>query len=106
MAAERSAIAEQIQREVARLVATLPVGVGLCLIGGFRYRLLDRLRIDPANVRRRLNDLGRSAARHAAAIDAVIQGQIDPASAVLARYPATVQRAVRSLLEEAAKARE
>ncbi len=42
MAAERAAIAEQIQRKVAHLVATLPVGVGLCLIGGFRYRLLDR----------------------------------------------------------------
>ena len=40
--AERSAITEQIQGKVAHLVATLPVGVGLCLIGGFRYRLLDR----------------------------------------------------------------
>lgn len=40
--AERSALTEQIQRKVAHLVATLPVGVGLCLIGGFRYRLLDR----------------------------------------------------------------
>ena len=42
MPADRSAITEQIQRKVAYLVATLPVGVGLCLIGGFRYRLLDR----------------------------------------------------------------
>lgn len=40
--ADRAAITEQIQRKVAHLVATLPVGVGLCLIGGFRYRLLDR----------------------------------------------------------------
>lgn len=39
---ERPGIAEQIQRKVAQLVATLPVGVGLCLVGGFRYRLLDR----------------------------------------------------------------
>ena len=39
--ADSTAITEQIQRKVARLVATLPVGVGLCLIGGFRYRLLD-----------------------------------------------------------------
>lgn len=58
--ADRAAITEQIQRKVAHLVATLPVGVGLCLIGGFRYRLL---------------------ARHAAAIDAIILGQIEPASA-------------------------
>jgi hypothetical protein len=42
MTADRPAITEQIQRKVAHLVATLPVGVGLCLIGGFRYRLLDR----------------------------------------------------------------
>lgn len=40
--ADRVAITEKIQRKVAQLVATLPVGVGLCLIGGFRYRLLDR----------------------------------------------------------------
>jgi hypothetical protein len=39
---ERPGIAELIQRKVAHLVATLPVGVGLCLVGGFRYRLLDR----------------------------------------------------------------
>lgn len=39
--ADRAAITEKIQRRVAHLVATLPVGVGLCLIGGFRYRLLD-----------------------------------------------------------------
>jgi hypothetical protein len=30
---------------------------------------------------RRLDDLGKSTLRHAAAIDAVIRGQIDPASA-------------------------
>ena len=35
-------IAERIQRQVAHLVATGPAGVGLCLVGGFRYRLLDR----------------------------------------------------------------
>jgi hypothetical protein len=35
-------IAERIQRQVAHLVATAPAGVGLCLVGGFRYRLLDR----------------------------------------------------------------
>lgn len=37
-----SEISEQIQRMVAALVATQPAGVGLRLIGGFRYRLLDR----------------------------------------------------------------
>lgn len=42
MAADRFAIAEHIQRKVAHLVATQPAGVGLCLVGGFRYRLLDR----------------------------------------------------------------
>jgi hypothetical protein len=35
-------ITEQIQRMVAVLVATQPAGGGLCLVGGFRYRLLDR----------------------------------------------------------------
>jgi hypothetical protein len=33
---------EQLQIEVARLVATSPAGERLRLIGGFRYRLLDR----------------------------------------------------------------
>lgn len=42
MAGHRSAIFEQIQRMVAALVATQPAGAGLCLVGGFRYRLLDR----------------------------------------------------------------
>ena len=32
---------DKLQRVVARLVATSPVGVNLLLIGGFRYRLLD-----------------------------------------------------------------
>lgn len=32
---------EDIQRTVARLLATNPAGHGLCLIGGFRYRFLD-----------------------------------------------------------------
>jgi hypothetical protein len=45
------------------------------------HRKLDRLGIDPDAIRRRLDDLGKSTLRHAAAIDAVIQGQIDPASA-------------------------
>lgn len=35
-------VSEQIQRMVASLVATQPAGVGLQLVGGFRYRLLDR----------------------------------------------------------------
>jgi hypothetical protein len=34
-------VSEQIQRMVASLVATQPAGVGLRLVGGFRYRLLD-----------------------------------------------------------------
>ena len=42
MAGHRSATVEQIQRMVAALVATQPAGAGLCLVGGFRYRLLDR----------------------------------------------------------------
>lgn len=39
---EPSEIAERIQRMVASLVATNPAGVGLRVVGGFRYRLLDR----------------------------------------------------------------
>jgi cytochrome c553 len=37
-----SEVSEQIQRMVAAFVATQPAGVGLRLVGGFRYRLLDR----------------------------------------------------------------
>ena len=37
----RLSTAEQIQTMTARLLATQPVGYQLCLIGGFRYRLLD-----------------------------------------------------------------
>jgi hypothetical protein len=33
---------EPLQAEVARLIATSPAGEGLRLVGGFRYRLLDR----------------------------------------------------------------
>ncbi len=39
---ERPQITERIQRMVASLVATHLAGAGLALIGGFRYRLLDR----------------------------------------------------------------
>ena len=42
MAGDRAETIEQIQRAVAALVATQPAGVGLWLVGGFRYRLLDR----------------------------------------------------------------
>ncbi len=42
MADQRAEITEQIQRLAAALVATHPAGAGLALIGGFRYRLLDR----------------------------------------------------------------
>ena len=35
-------IIEKIQKMIARLVATNPVGYRLCLIGGFRYRLLNQ----------------------------------------------------------------
>ncbi len=42
MADERERITEQVQGMVAALVATQPAGAGLCLVGGFRYRLLDR----------------------------------------------------------------
>lgn len=38
---ERPILIEQIQRMAAALVATHPAGTGLCLVGGFRYRLLD-----------------------------------------------------------------
>lgn len=42
MTDERTQITERIQRMVTSLVATHPAGAGLALIGGFRYRLLDR----------------------------------------------------------------
>lgn len=42
MVEESLEISEQIQRMVASLVATQPAGVGVRLVGGFRYRLLDR----------------------------------------------------------------
>lgn len=35
-------VIETIQKMIARIVATSPVGYKLCLIGGFRYRLLDQ----------------------------------------------------------------
>jgi len=35
-------IIERIQKMAVKLLATSPAGEGLCLIGGFRYRLLDQ----------------------------------------------------------------
>ena len=37
-----SEVSERIQRMVAAFVATQSAGTGLRLVGGFRYRLLDR----------------------------------------------------------------
>jgi hypothetical protein len=37
-----SAWIEAAQREIARMIATSPAGAGLVLMGGFRFRLLDR----------------------------------------------------------------
>ena len=42
MADAAAEITERIQRMVASLIATHPAGAGLRLVGGFRYRLLDR----------------------------------------------------------------
>jgi hypothetical protein len=42
MEAERQNPVEDIQRTIARLLATNPAGHNLLLIGGFRYRFLDR----------------------------------------------------------------
>lgn len=42
MAESRTEITERLQRMVAALVATHPAGAGLCIVGGFRYRLLDK----------------------------------------------------------------
>lgn len=39
---QQAKVIEEIQRIVARLLATSPAGYGLCLIGGFRYRYLDQ----------------------------------------------------------------
>ena len=38
---ERIEVAEAVQKLAVALLATNPAGEGLCLIGGFRYRLLD-----------------------------------------------------------------
>ncbi|MFW6171627.1 MAG: hypothetical protein ACODAD_14150, partial [Planctomycetota bacterium] len=38
---ESIALMQRIQRLAARILATHPAGRGLCLIGGFRYRLLN-----------------------------------------------------------------
>lgn len=42
MAGEVAELTERIQKMVAVLIATQSAGAGLCLVGGFRYRLLDR----------------------------------------------------------------
>jgi len=42
MPSDRQSLLENIQRMAAAVVATHPAGSGLCLVGGFRYRLLDR----------------------------------------------------------------
>ena len=42
MSEQQTKAIEEIQRIVARLLATSPAGHGLCLIGGFRYRFLDQ----------------------------------------------------------------
>lgn len=41
MYSKRSEIAETIQKLIVEIIATHPAGHRLCLIGGFRYRLLD-----------------------------------------------------------------
>lgn len=38
---ERIKVSEAVQKLAVRVVATNPAGEGLCLVGGFRYRLLD-----------------------------------------------------------------
>lgn len=42
MPSDRLSLLELIQRMAAAMVATHTAGAGLCLVGGFRYRLLDR----------------------------------------------------------------
>lgn len=42
MKKDHLAVADSLQRTVARLVATSPAGRNLLLIGGFRYRFIDR----------------------------------------------------------------
>lgn len=41
MNTHKNSITEEIQKLIARLIATSSSGHGLCLVGGFRYRLLD-----------------------------------------------------------------
>jgi hypothetical protein len=41
MRSEAVKMSEEVQKLVVRVLATNPAGEGLCLIGGFRYRLLD-----------------------------------------------------------------
>ena len=42
MSDDQASVIEEIQRIIARLLATNPAGRGLCLIGGFRYRYLNQ----------------------------------------------------------------
>ena len=41
MESQKRQISEELQALIVRKLATNPAGRGLCLIGGFRYRLLD-----------------------------------------------------------------
>jgi hypothetical protein len=38
---KRTNITEAVQAMIVKIIATNPAGEGLCLVGGFRYRLLD-----------------------------------------------------------------
>ncbi len=42
MNSTRNTVSEEIQKLIAEMIATHPAGHRLCLIGGFRYRLLNR----------------------------------------------------------------
>lgn len=75
-------VIETIQKMTARIVATSPVGYKLCLIGGFRYRLLDR------SVRMSMDidyhweeDFAKNSDYHVKSINQVLESQFEPESA-------------------------
>jgi hypothetical protein len=49
-ASDRELLIERLQRMAAAVVATHPAGSGLCLVGGFRYRPLDRAARRPVDI--------------------------------------------------------
>ena len=103
---------ERIQRLTARTLATHPVGCGLCLVGGFRYRLhkLSRLSLSPAEAIARIDQLASYRTVHIRGIERLLDEQVNVSVATNLRAGgggAMIWDAVVSRLKEVlAKAQE